>query len=391
VARQLRLPRLESNTTSIRIPIMTTSANLASVNAAVAPQVPAAPAADAAASGQDAAAATGFATVLASQVELLKRGSAEDAKALDILLAGLAEQVADPGAGIAVPASPIDTSLLQAWIAQAFPQAQPQPTAQTQAPASPDGAAVQTLPVADARSRSVPVQAATVQAGESVAIPDAPAQLGVPAAKDIVLPTADAPAQFAATLGAAAESAIAKPVAEAEPAAAPDLPLPAAENITLGAARPAHAAQESQPTPGARIESALGSRQWTEDVGQKIVWAAGRGESRAELVLHPPHLGRVEVAITVSSNGDSTALFVSANPQVRDALEQSLPRLREIMAEAGIALGQASVQSDSAPRDDREQQNGTNAGGRLRAGAADLPLAEPGAVRQGSRMVDIFA
>jgi flagellar hook-length control protein FliK len=378
---------------------MTTSANLASVNAAVAPQVPAGPAADAATSGQDASAATGFATVLASQVELLKRGPSEDAKALEILLAGLAEQVADPGAGIAVPASPIDASFLQAWIAQALPQAlphalsqaQPQQTAQAQVLASPDGAAVQTPPLVDPRGRSVPVQAATVQAGEPVAIPDAPVQPGVPAAKDIVLPTAEAPAQFAATLGAAAESAIAKPVAEAEPAAAPDLPLPAAENIALGAARPAHAAQESQHTPGARIESALGSRQWTEDVGQRIVWAAGRGESRAELVLHPPHLGRVEVAITVSSNGDSTALFVSANPQVRDALEQSLPRLREIMAEAGLALGQASVQSDSAPRDDREQQNGPAAGGRLRAGAADLPLAEPGAVRQGNRMVDIFA
>lgn len=370
---------------------MTTSANLPNVNAAVAPQVPAGPAADAAASAQDAAAATGFATVLASQVELLKRGSAEDAKAIDILLAGLAEEVADPSAGIVVPASPIDALLLQAWIGQAFPQAQPQPTAQTQAPASPDDAALQTPPLVDPRGRSIPVQAASVQAGEPVSVPDVPAQPGVPAAKDIVLPTPDAPAQFAATLGAAAESAIAKPVAEAEPAAAPDLPLPAAENIALGAARPAHAAQESQPTPGARIESALGSRQWTEDVGQRIVWSAGRGESRAELVLHPPHLGRVEVAITVSSNGDSTALFVSANPQVRDALEQSLPRLREIMAEAGIALGQASVQSDSAPRDDREQQNGPAAGGRLRAGVADLPLAEPGAVRQGNRMVDIFA
>jgi hypothetical protein len=196
---------------------MTTSANLASVNATVAPQVPAGPAADAAASGQDAAAATGFATVLASQVELLKRGSAEDTKAIDILLAGLAEQVADPGTGIAVPASPIDASLLQAWIAQALPQAlpqhlsqaQPQQTAQAQVLASPDGAAVQTPPLVDPRGRSVPVQAATVQAGEPVAIPDAPVQPGVPAAKDIVLPTAEAPAQFAATLGAAAESAIA--------------------------------------------------------------------------------------------------------------------------------------------------------------------------------------
>lgn len=373
---------------------MTTSSNLASVSPVVTPQVAACSAAEAAASAQDTA-ATGFATVLASQVGLLKKGSAGDAKAIDELLAGLAGQVADQNAGSAVLASPMDTSLIQAWIAQTLSQAQPQSkpqlTPQIPALASPDGAAVQPALVADARGRSAPGQAASVQAAELTSIPDMPAQPGVPAAKDIVLPAPGAPAQFAATLGAAAESAIAKPVAEAEPVAAPDLPLPGSENITQAAARPAHAAQESQQTPGARIESAVGSRQWTEDVGQRIVWAAGRGESRAELVLHPPHLGRIEVAITVSSNGDSTALFVSANPQVRDALEQSLPRLREIMAEAGIALGQASVQSDSAPRDDREQQNGPAAGGRMRADGTDLALAEPGAARQGNRMVDIFA
>ena len=45
--------------------------------------------------------------------------------------------------------------------------------------------------------------------------------------------------------------------------------------------------------------------------------------------------------------GHATAAFVSANAEVRDALESALPRLREMFASAGIALGQTSVSAES--------------------------------------------
>ena len=52
----------------------------------------------------------------------------------------------------------------------------------------------------------------------------------------------------------------------------------------------------------------------------------------------------------------STAQFSSPHLAVREAIEQALPRLREMMAENGITLGNVMVGSDSFQQDNRQQQ-----------------------------------
>ena len=57
-------------------------------------------------------------------------------------------------------------------------------------------------------------------------------------------------------------------------------------------------------------------------------------------------------------NGDqATAIFTSPHAAVRDAIEQAIPKLREMLADNGIMLGQAMVSDhtakngqDNAPR-----------------------------------------
>jgi flagellar hook-length control protein FliK len=72
----------------------------------------------------------------------------------------------------------------------------------------------------------------------------------------------------------------------------------------------------------------------------------GRAESRAELILTPPHLGKVEVSIHL--NGDQgTAQFLASSQSTREALEQAMPRLRELLAQVGISLGEASVNTSA--------------------------------------------
>jgi flagellar hook-length control protein FliK len=111
-------------------------------------------------------------------------------------------------------------------------------------------------------------------------------------------------------------------------------------------------------------------RGWDAEVGQKVVWMVNRTESRAELTLTPPHMGKVDV--TIDDEGDQTsASFVAASPAAREALEQALPRLREILADAGITLGQASVNAES-PRNGRPTET---PGGAASAAAAQRPPA----------------
>ncbi|MBI5783979.1 MAG: flagellar hook-length control protein FliK [Rhodocyclales bacterium] len=136
---------------------------------------------------------------------------------------------------------------------------------------------------------------------------------------------------------------------------------PAAEAVA--AAVPMHAAAASlQARHGTeyRIVTPVGSQHWETAVGNSLVIMSGARQDRADLVLTPPQLGRIEVSISVKGD-EATAIFVSANPAVREALESALPRLREILADAGIALGQAHVGAESQGQSAGERQNGDNA------------------------------
>lgn len=107
------------------------------------------------------------------------------------------------------------------------------------------------------------------------------------------------------------------------------------------------------------VAQPVGSAAWSEEVGSKIVWMANRNESKADLVLTPPQMGRVEVNLSISGD-QATANFVSGNAAVREALEAALPRLREVLADAGIQLGQAQVGAENARQSAQQEKNGDN-------------------------------
>lgn len=164
-------------------------------------------------------------------------------------------------------------------------------------------------------------------------------------------------------------------------------------SMQAGGATRSQAATQTQPMP-AYIATPAGQPGWAEDVGNRVVLLAGRDESAAELILTPPHLGRVEISIRVSGE-HTTAHFVAATPAARDALDQAMPRLREVLAEAGIALGDANVNTQ-AQQQRGEGGNGGNGGHyRSRYGneiAGESPVAVSNTwLRRSDGMIDTFA
>lgn len=137
-----------------------------------------------------------------------------------------------------------------------------------------------------------------------------------------------------------------------------------------------------------RLQAPLGTPQWQAEFSDRVQFMTRNNESRAELVLTPPQLGRIEVSLNI--NGDqASALFVSANPEVRTALEGAMDRLREALASNGIALGQAHVGSESSG-----QSAGNERGGRQQAGNAVSGSQEAAAgawTRHSNNMLDVFA
>ena len=94
------------------------------------------------------------------------------------------------------------------------------------------------------------------------------------------------------------------------------------------------------------VRTPLQAANWAADFGQKVVWLAGRESQSAQMILNPPQLGAVEVRLTVSGT-EAGAQFFSPHQGVREAIEAAIPRLRDLMAEAGLSLGQASVSPES--------------------------------------------
>lgn len=155
-------------------------------------------------------------------------------------------------------------------------------------------------------------------------------------------------------------------------AAKPDSGLAQAA-ASMAAAVPMQAAPAAAQTSHAgeyRIVTPVGSQHWEAAVGNSLVIMSGSRQDRAELVLTPPQLGRIEVSISMKGD-EATAMFISANPAVRDALESALPRLREILADAGITLGQTQVGAESQGQAASERQNGDNASRREIAAVTD--------------------
>lgn len=130
-------------------------------------------------------------------------------------------------------------------------------------------------------------------------------------------------------------------------------PAPLAQ-LQAQAARMADAVGNPAAVPGDRIPSRVGSQAWDNQVSQRIVYMVGK-EQAATLTLNPPDLGPVQIVLNVSNDQASVA-FSAEQLEVRQALENALPRLREMMSESGIALNNATVDAGARQQQDGERR-----------------------------------
>ena len=181
--------------------------------------------------------------------------------------------------------------------------------------------------------------------------------------------------------------------------AAAEAPAPGVTQLQAQAAK--LEALQPAAVPGDRIPARMGSQGWDNQISQRIVYMVGK-EQAATLTLNPPDLGPVQVVLNVS-NDQASVQFSSNQPEVRQALENAIPRLREMMSESGIALGNATVDAGTpdqrqASQDGERRGNGgasgLNGNGRDAGGSGNASESAPRArtVAVGDRgMVDTFA
>lgn len=98
---------------------------------------------------------------------------------------------------------------------------------------------------------------------------------------------------------------------------------------------------------GNQLSAQIGTPDWNQALSQRVLWMVHGGEQSATLSLNPPDLGPLQVVLNVS-NSQANATFITAQPEVKQALEAAMPQLQSMLAGAGIQLGQANVQSGSS-------------------------------------------
>ena len=146
------------------------------------------------------------------------------------------------------------------------------------------------------------------------------------------------------------------------------------------------------------VNTPVHATNWHDDFTQKIVWMASSDKQSAQITLNPPQMGPIEVTLNLDK-GNATASFVSANTEVREAIETAIPRLREMFANAGIDLGQTNVstgsfqqQADHTQHQDfGASRNTADGSGILAAGVITQASVGTYGVTQGRGLVDTFA
>jgi flagellar hook-length control protein FliK len=191
------------------------------------------------------------------------------------------------------------------------------------------------------RSLPPPLDLSTEASGASPTpqLPEAARIAGVPADPDPPVPQ---PTPLPAAQIAGGDAA---PAAQASPTHGQEAEM-SLMLVAPGTERTEQARPVVQPL---RLDVAapVGSRDFSQEVGNRLVWMATQNRQVAELRIDPPQLGPVEVRLSIS-NDQASLSFLSPHAAVRDALQASLPRLQDLLQGLGLSLGQVSVGADGS-------------------------------------------
>jgi len=105
---------------------------------------------------------------------------------------------------------------------------------------------------------------------------------------------------------------------------------------------PTSPTQELSGVSQTTITETLGKAEWNQSMSKQISWMASQHIRSAEIKLTPSNLGTIEVRVDMNDD-KLNVVFSSRDIGVRDSVEQAMPKLREMMEEQGLELGDTNV------------------------------------------------
>ena len=166
--------------------------------------------------------------------------------------------------------------------------------------------------------------------------------------------------------------------------------------IASGLTNQGRANTEANTNSQTSINAHIHDNTWPQQFSEKMVWLAKNDQQTAQISINPPQLGPMQ--ITLNLNGDmATMSFASPHAEVRHAIENALPHLKEMLSSAGISLGQTNVGGNMAqqnPESPFQAPNGKRVADENDILAANDKGGSAGLSRvlqRGRGLVDLFA
>jgi flagellar hook-length control protein FliK len=110
----------------------------------------------------------------------------------------------------------------------------------------------------------------------------------------------------------------------------------------------------------------------------------------AEIKLAPEELGSMQIKVQLQQEQLSVQ-FVVQQAGAKEALEQQMPRLREMLEEQGMQLTDGQVSQQREGSDDQKQARQRHQVAGQGVDIDDEPLQQQAIVRVSDRMVDYYA
>ena len=109
---------------------------------------------------------------------------------------------------------------------------------------------------------------------------------------------------------------------------------------------------------------AIYRKDFANAVKDKVMVMINQKIQQVEIQLDPPEMGNIHVKVNLQ-NEQAAVQFVVQNQQAKDALEQNMNKLREMLAQSGVDVGDANIEQRQASEQNEQGfsqtgNNGTN-------------------------------